>query len=336
MGLLANLKIRTKIFIALLPLVIIAALYSSDRMNTIDARYRGLLDKNVKALQRLTLAQAHNNKFGLFLYKEIAEADPDRMLVIDGEIDQAVTDFHAAMEEAKRESPDLTSEMDAATALFDHEVADSRPVRAATQGQQNDKAMKLMRQVYDPQWSATRRAVMELQETVHSRVDRQSDELAASTTRTIRTTWVVISLGLLISFGIALSIVQVEVVKVVLWFRSRIFDVAKGRVDQPVGNLNRPNEIGEMSRALQASQVAAHEGDVLIRLWTVLPEFVLSCLNFCPARAFRLPVFIAVPFDLDREVLTVFQLVAERFLRREDKATALAPQDIGRYREISV
>jgi hypothetical protein len=41
MGLLANLKIRTKVLIALLPLaimVIIAALYSSDRMSTIDAR----------------------------------------------------------------------------------------------------------------------------------------------------------------------------------------------------------------------------------------------------------------------------------------------------------
>src|SRR5215469_4574608 len=104
MGLLANLKIRTKVLIALLPLVImviIAALYSSDRMSTIDARYRGLLDKKVKALQNLTLAQAHKNRFGLFIYKEIAEADPDRMLVIDGEIDQTVTDFHAVMDEAR-------------------------------------------------------------------------------------------------------------------------------------------------------------------------------------------------------------------------------------------
>jgi hypothetical protein len=55
--------------LALLPLaimVIIALLYSSNRMSTIDARYSGLLDKDVKALQNLTLAQAHNNKFGLF------------------------------------------------------------------------------------------------------------------------------------------------------------------------------------------------------------------------------------------------------------------------------
>src|SRR5262249_52859267 len=114
MSLLADLKIRTKVLIALLPLVImviIAVLYSSDRMSTIDARYSDLFDKDVKALQNLTLAQAHNNKFGLFLYKEIAELDPDRMRVIDGDVEQTVADFHATMDEAKRESPDLTSEI---------------------------------------------------------------------------------------------------------------------------------------------------------------------------------------------------------------------------------
>ena len=149
MGLLANFKIRTKIIIALLPLaimVIIAALYSSDRMSTIDARYSALLDHDVKALHELTLVQAHNNKFGLLLYKEIAELDPDRMAVIDGEIDQTVTDFHTSMYDAGRESTDLASEIDAATALFDRSVRDSRPVRVATQAQQNDKAMKLMGQ----------------------------------------------------------------------------------------------------------------------------------------------------------------------------------------------
>ena len=269
MGPLTNLKIRTKVLIALLPLaimVIIAALYSSDRMSTIDARYRALLDKNVKALQNLTLAQAHNNKFGLFLYKEIAELDLDRMRVIDGEIDQTVSDFHATMDEAKRDSPDLTSEINAAAALFDQEVSNSRPVRAATQAQQNDRAMKLMREVHDPQWSTTRRAMMELEQAVQNRVDQQSVELMAATIRTIRITWVVITLGLLISFAIALAIVQMEVVRVISSFRSRILDVAEGRLDQPVGNLDRTNEIGEMNRALQALQVAARERET--QAWT--------------------------------------------------------------------
>ena len=262
MGLLANLKIRTKVLVALLPLaimVIIAALYSSERMSTIDAHYRALLDKDVKALHNLTLAQSHSNKFGLYLYKEIAEVDPDRMRMIDWEIEQTVIDFHTVLNEAKRESPSLASDIDASGALFDQAVVHAQPVRAATQAQQNDKAMKLMREVYDPEWSATRRAVMGLQTAAHGRVERESAELTALTIHTIKTTWIVITLGLLISFVIALCIVQVEVVKVVSSFRSRILDVAEGRLDQPVGNLNRPNEIGEMSRALQTLQVAARE-----------------------------------------------------------------------------
>jgi two-component system sensor histidine kinase/response regulator len=262
MGLLANFKIRTKVLIALMPLaimVIIAVLYSSDRMSTIDTRYSSLLDKDVKALHSVTLAQAYNNRFGLFLYKEIAELDKDRMRVIDGELDQTTAVFHSAMDEAKRGSPDLTSEINAATTLFDQSVLDSRLVRAATQAQLNDKAMRLMREVYDPEWSIVRKALLRLQEQVNRSVDRQSQELTARTVRTIRTTWIVITLGLLISLVVALSIVHVEVVKVVQSFRSRILDVAEGRLDQPVGNLDRPNEIGEMSRALQTLQVAARE-----------------------------------------------------------------------------
>src|SRR5262249_17116578 len=173
--------------IALLPLaimVIIAVLYSSYRMSTIDARYRSLLDKEVQALHSLTLAQAHNNRFGLFLYKEIAELDKDRMRMIDGDLEQAIAAFHSAMDEAKRQSPDLSSEINAATAAFDRLVIDSRPVRAATQAGRNDQAMKLMREVYDSQWSVTRNAVIDLQQEVHTNVDQQSQELTARTART--------------------------------------------------------------------------------------------------------------------------------------------------------
>jgi hypothetical protein len=62
------------------------------------------------------------------------------MRVIDDDIEQTVTDFHATIDQARHESPDLTSEIDAAAALFDQEVADARPVRVATQAQQKDKA----------------------------------------------------------------------------------------------------------------------------------------------------------------------------------------------------
>src|SRR5580698_3452319 len=76
MGLLANFKIRTKIFVALLPLavmVIVAALYASIEMNEIDTLYSDLIGKDVKALHNLTVARGLNNRFGQLLYQEIAE-----------------------------------------------------------------------------------------------------------------------------------------------------------------------------------------------------------------------------------------------------------------------
>ena len=54
MGLLANFKIRTKVLVALLPLVfmvLVAALYSSIEMKQIDTGYSELIGRDVKALQ---------------------------------------------------------------------------------------------------------------------------------------------------------------------------------------------------------------------------------------------------------------------------------------------
>ncbi len=185
------------------------------------------------------------------------------MRVIDADLDETAAEFHSVVEDAKRESPSLALPIETATAEFDQAVSTSRPVRAATLIQDNDKAMKLMRESADPEMAKARQSFVGLAEELRKRVNQQSDELTAKTHRTILITWIVIVIGLATSFVIALSIVQFEVVKVVLSFRGRILDVAEGRLDQPIANLNRPNEIGEMSRALHTLQVAAREREIL-------------------------------------------------------------------------
>ncbi len=266
MGLLANFKIRTKVFVALLPLalmVIVAALYASIGMNRIDARYSDLIDKDIKALHDLTVARVLSNRFGWLLYQEIAETESDRMRVIDADLDGTAADFHSSVASARTESPSMAQKIDAATALFDQAVADSRAIRAATLNGNNDKAIKLTRDTFDPEMRSSRQALADLADELHTTVDEQSDELTAKTHRTILITWIVIVLGLATSFIIALSIVNVEVVKVVSSFKTRILDVAEGRLDLPIANLDRRNEIGEMSRALQTLQTAARERETL-------------------------------------------------------------------------
>ncbi|MFY9841474.1 MAG: response regulator [Terriglobales bacterium] len=266
MGLLANFKIRTKVLLALFPLavmVIVAVSYSSMQMKKIDAEYSDLINQDVKALQNLTVARALNNRFGLLLYKQIAELDVDRMRVIDADIDSTAAEFHSAMDETMRESPRLASSVKAVIALFDETVSASRPIRAVTLINSNDKAMKMMREGLDPELLRERQILVSLADELHASVNQKSDELTVRTRRTILITWIVVAIGLLVSFLIALSIVHFEVVKVVSSFRGRILDVAEGRLDQPIANLNRRNEIGDMSRALQTLQVAARERETL-------------------------------------------------------------------------
>ena len=260
MGLLSNFKIRTKVLLALLPLaimVILSALYGSIQMNRIDTSYGDLIGKDVKALHDLDIARVLNNRFGQLLYEEIAEPDADRMQSLDGDLNNTVAEFHSIVDEAKRETPSLAPKIDAATVMFDQLVSDSRPIRAATLSQDDKKAMRLASGIFKPEMLSGRQSLVVLANELSASVDLESEELTAKTRHTILITWTVIALGLASSIAIALSIVQFEVVKVVLSFRGRILDVAQGRLDQPVGNLNRTNEIGEMSRALQTLQIAA-------------------------------------------------------------------------------
>jgi signal transduction histidine kinase/DNA-binding response OmpR family regulator/HPt (histidine-containing phosphotransfer) domain-containing protein len=266
MGILANFKIRNKVLLALLPLavmVIVAALYASIEMNRIDTWYSDLIDKDVKCLHNLTISRVLNNRFGQLLYQEIAEPDANRMRSIDVDLDETVTEFHSSVAEARAEDPSFATKIDAVAALFDRAVLDSRPVRDAALDNNSEKAMKLTREAFDPDLHSGRQALINLANEVHATVNKRSDELTARSHRTILVTWIVIILGLAASFTIALSIVQVEVVRVVLSFRTRILDVAEGRLDLPIANLNLSNEIGEMSRALQTLQIAAREREIL-------------------------------------------------------------------------
>jgi hypothetical protein len=175
------------------------------------------------------------------------------------DLDQTATEFHLVVEEAKRGNPGLAPALQSATVLFDRAASDSRPVRAATLGENNNKAMRLMRESAAPEMARTQGTLIALAERLRASVNQQSDQLTARTHRTILITWITLVLGLATSFIIALSIVQVEVVNVVLSFQRGILDVAEGRLDKPIANLTCPNEIGEMSRALQTLQITARE-----------------------------------------------------------------------------
>ena len=158
MGLLANFKIRTKVLVALLPLVLmvlVAALYASIQMSRIDTRYSELIGRDVKALHGLMNARVMDNRFHQLLYQEIAEPNLDKMRSIDGDLDKTAAEFYSSIDEAKRQSPNLTSRIKPAEDLFDQVVSESRPVRGAALTNDNAKALELMRKREDKEYSLT-------------------------------------------------------------------------------------------------------------------------------------------------------------------------------------
>ena len=259
---LGNLKIRKKLLVALLPLalmVLAATLYSSIEMIRIDRWYSSLIDRDVQALQNLTDARAKTTQFGQYLYKEIAEPDLARSRAIDLSLDQTAADYHAYEQQAIQESPALASQISSAGALFDQVVSDARPIRDAAMKDESDAAMKEMRGELDGELQQARNSLIDVITSLHVMVDRESHDLTMRAHRTFVITWIVIGLGLAASVAFAVFVVQKEVADRLDGFRGHILNVAEDRLALSISNLDRSDEIGDMSRALKTLQAAALE-----------------------------------------------------------------------------
>jgi two-component system sensor histidine kinase/response regulator len=262
MGLLANLKLRRKLMGALAPLavmVIFAGLYASYESKQIDTSYSQLINNEIKALRNNDAGRSLTMRYGLYLYRLIVETDPDRMRAIDAELDRCYSEYRTRIVDASRLYPAYSKQINAAAAIFEKAVSDSHPVRAAALINDNKKAAELMRAGVDDELQQSRDQAIEIAQEMQKAVDQRSDELTVRTHRTILITWLVIGLGILTSFGIASYFLQVDVVNELWSVRDSIQALAAGDLERPIPFLNRPNEIGEISRSLRTLQGGARD-----------------------------------------------------------------------------
>jgi signal transduction histidine kinase/CheY-like chemotaxis protein len=264
-SLLRNMKIRRKLLLAVLPLalmVLLATMYSSFSSKSIDRKYSALLDHDVKTLQNLSVARAHANRVGLFLYEEITDPDPDSKVKIDSELDSLYADYQRQIGDALIQSPDHSREIKATAALFDKAFSDARPIRAAALANNSEKALNLMRGTVGAEFQQARQAAIDLVNEVRASVDRQSDDLSRITSRTILIRWIVICLGLAATLIFTVYIVQTQVICELLTVRSSVQALADGNLDQPIPYLTQTNEIGAIARALSTLQLSAREREM--------------------------------------------------------------------------
>ena len=260
MSLLENLKIRSKLLISLALLavmVIAAALYSSIEIVTVDARYSGLIEEEARGLRNLIDARAQTTRFDLLLYKQIGTSDLQEIREADAELDKRAAEYEALMQAAKQQTPGLAPSIEEVKELYERAMVDARPVRAASLAGDRARALALLNGGVEEELQRSRQAMVDVIEKGNASIDQRSAELTKGTRHLVLVIWIVVGLGLLVSFVIAYYIVQREVVDVLMSFRGNILGVAEGELNQKLPDLQRTNEIGEMSRALQTLQDAA-------------------------------------------------------------------------------
>src|SRR5580704_2942602 len=231
---LENLKLRRKLLVAMLPLalmVIAAGVYSSIESKSIDTQYSELIDGPVEALRSVTEERSHTNRFGLFLYEIVAETDPARKLVLETELEKTRDAYEQVISEALRKSPERADKIKAASTLFNRAAEDARPVRALAMAGNNAQALNLMHGSVTQELMDARQAAIEIVDELQKSIDQRSDQLTQNTRHAIVITWVVLGLGLIGSFALAVLIVQAEVVRELLHLRNSIKDLAEGKLD---------------------------------------------------------------------------------------------------------
>jgi signal transduction histidine kinase/DNA-binding response OmpR family regulator/HPt (histidine-containing phosphotransfer) domain-containing protein len=262
MGLLANLKLRRKLLIAMAPLAvmaILAGLYFSIQSKKIDTWYSQLIDNDVKAVHHIDTARSLNRRFNLYLYRLIAETNPDRRQVIDAQLEATYSEHKTQIAEAIRLAPAQSAQITAAAGDFDKAVLNSHLVRAAALANDMVKAAAIMHVTIDPELQQTHEQITKVSEELQNSVDQRSKELTDRMHHSIWVTWLVIGFGLLITFSVASYVLNVDVVQELLSLRDSIQSLASGRLDEHIPFLNRPNEIGEISRSLHTLQGGAKD-----------------------------------------------------------------------------
>jgi len=262
MGLLANLKLRRKLMLAMLPIVIMvigAGVYASIEIRMIDAWYSNLVEHQLQAVHQIDMARALNMRFGFDLYQIIVETDLDAMHRIDADIDATYANYLAAIDEAIRLSPANAPRIRAAANIFEKAAVDARPVRAAALVNDNSKAAAMVRENVDDELDASRDRLVAIANDMQADTQKQSDALTLKTRRTMRIFWLSVILGILVSLALASYLLHVDVIRELWTVRDSIQSLASGKLDVTIPFINRRNEIGEISRSLSTLQQGARE-----------------------------------------------------------------------------
>lgn len=262
---LSNLTIRTKLLLALVPLVLtvlVALSYASLEMDRIDDRYSVLIERQARATialarsqQRLILAQQE-------LYELIAETDLDQLSRADASINATVAEYLKLLDDAQRYSPEDAGRFGDILKFFQEYLVEAQAVRSKALLNADTQSLDLMTERVKPKFLAVRTATSKLTNEIMEKMDKACIGFTSLTHSNIAAIWMVMLVGLAVSLSLAILVSRREVVQVILALRDSITGIAAGKLETPVPFQDRTNEVGEISRALHALYEVAQEREL--------------------------------------------------------------------------
>jgi methyl-accepting chemotaxis protein len=254
MAFIENLKVASKVMLslALMALIVVGAvIYSSVRMYSIDSGYTALLDQDAGMSKLLGWASQRLTAEGHLQYQLILESTPKGVETLKAKIVKNEKEFHDLSTQAKAKNPAMASRIDQIVQRFDSVLAMGKQAQELTEKAKDVEALDLVRQKFDPALTGLESDVTALVEEVDATMQTDSKALSNSTSTTVLTTQILVGVGLVAVFGIALLITLYGVSKPLTQMSEIMGELAKGRFDIDVFGQSRVDEIGVIARAVQ-------------------------------------------------------------------------------------
>ncbi|PKU24500.1 hypothetical protein CWS72_11690, partial [Telmatospirillum siberiense] len=249
-----NMKISAKVItlLAILGLFVVAAtVFMAGKMYGIDATYSVLLTKDAKGAVTMMRLNSRVLDTSRLMYLLIAENDTAKMSPITKELDETAGTFRKYVADGKLQLPRKSAELDGILNNYETALKASQDIRAKALANDNDAAVRMMRELFAPPMEALRVELRNISVQTLGDLETSSAMATEETGTTVRVTSVVIAIGLAVVLGLSVVLTRVYLSKPIVAMGEVMHRLADRDYAVVVHGANRRDEVGVMAKAVQ-------------------------------------------------------------------------------------
>lgn len=251
-----NLRIPLKILvlIALLAMVSVSAvIFATDKMRYIDNTYGDLIDGEVKASIALVRAGRDVIEITRSVYRLIEGNTAESNAKALKDIEDSKSFFAQKIKSAIKRLPSRKQEIQAIEEMFNKAMSEScqATIRLGQsfEGGEKKTASQLMQEQCDPSLTNVSSKFSSLTNQIIKETDQASNNALAVTDDTIRSTYIVVLTGLLLSFLLSIYLARTNISLPINAIVHVLKELAQNNFDVTVSGASRRDEIGDIARA---------------------------------------------------------------------------------------